>query len=537
MKKTLSTLVAFAGLTTATGLYAATVVKTGDIVASETWTANNTYQLDGAVRVKAGATLTIEAGTNIVNVVADEGTLIVERGGKLIARGTATKPIIFTSENDPQFGGSDSLGTQEWGNITMLGEGVISYSRTNANVALQPVATYNDGFGAVANTAVPTALNKSLMEGLLAGDPGNNYGGGNDDDDSGTLAYVSLRYGGRLIGDPNRELNGLSLGGIGRETDIHHVDIWNNIDDGIEIWGGTVSFKYVSIWNIGDDSFDVDQGWRGKAQFGLIVQGYSQTSGVSSGSGIGDNAFEIDGAEAYDAQPVTTTTIYNFTVIGQPDGQISGRQGSDHAFAWRDASRVQFRNCIFMDIGERIVRLEASESGTPEYLTGWTNGQSYSETGTTGTPGHILTPIQQWATAYTVLPTGSASAVSPFTPAELYTAQSAGDASIGQGFLNEMTDTVFYNNTNGSAYSEPVTGGPYLTSSGASLPAKGNVVATSLPISALARGTAFDFGSIAMALVTGLDPALLAMQSPAYRKLLMMASSPPPSSAAASARM
>jgi hypothetical protein len=78
----------------------------------------------------------------------------------------------------------------------------------------------------------------------------------------------------------------------------------NNVDDGIEIWGGTVNLKYFSIWNIGDDSFDVDQGWRGKAQFGLIVQGYSLDA--NQGSGVGDNVFETDGAEDSDAQPVTT---------------------------------------------------------------------------------------------------------------------------------------------------------------------------------------------------------------------------------------
>jgi hypothetical protein len=83
----------------------------------------------------------------------------------------------------------------------------------------------------------------------------------------------------------------------------------NNVDDGIEIWGGTVNLKYFSIWNVGDDSLDIDQGWRGKAQFGLIVQGYSLNA--SQGSGVGDNLIEIDGAEQSDWQPVTTASIYN----------------------------------------------------------------------------------------------------------------------------------------------------------------------------------------------------------------------------------
>jgi hypothetical protein len=149
------------------------------------------------------------------------------------------------------------------------------------------------------------------MEGLVAAFPGDTkvlYGGGNDDDDSGSISYLSLRYGGKVVG-LNNELNGLSLGGIGRNTDIHHVEIMNNVDDGIEIWGGTVNLKYFSIWNVGDDSLDIDQGWRGKAQFGLIVQGYS--ANAAQGSGVGDNCIEIDGAEQSDYQPVTTGTIYN----------------------------------------------------------------------------------------------------------------------------------------------------------------------------------------------------------------------------------
>ena len=166
------------------------------------------------------------------------------------------------------------------------------------------------------------------MEGLQppAGSTIAQYGGGNDDDDSGTLDYVSIRYGGRVVG-LNNELNGLSLGGIGRGTDIDFVEIMNNVDDGIEIWGGTVNLKHFSIWNIGDDSLDIDQGWRGKAQFGLIVQGYSLDA--NQGSGVGDNCIEMDGAEDSDYQPVTTASLYNMTVIGQP---VDG----DGATAWRD---------------------------------------------------------------------------------------------------------------------------------------------------------------------------------------------------------
>src|SRR5262249_9018976 len=120
---------------------------------------------------------------------------------------------------------------------------------------------------------------------------------------------------------------------------------------------GTVNIKYFNIWNIGDDCFDVDQGWRGKAQFGLLVQGYSTK--VAQGSGTGDNMFETDGAEQSDWQPVTTAVVYNVTGIGQP-GSAGGTalDGSDHATAWRDNARVQYRNCIFMDVGDRLVSFD-----------------------------------------------------------------------------------------------------------------------------------------------------------------------------------
>ena len=174
------------------------------------------------------------------------------------------------------------------------------------------------------------------------------YGGGNDDDDSGTITYLSLRYGGKVV-ELNNELNGLSMGGHRPRDDIHHIDIMNNVDDGIEIWGGTVNLKYVNIWNIGDDSFDFDQGWRGKAQFGLIVQGYSVDAARARASAT--TASRRTAPRTPTGSPSSTATLYNFTVIGQP---VDGDQGT----AWRDNARMQYRNCIFMDIGEEVVKLD-----------------------------------------------------------------------------------------------------------------------------------------------------------------------------------
>jgi hypothetical protein len=311
------------------------------------------------------------------------------------------------------------------------------------------------------------------MEGLVAefdGDPRVLYGGSYDDDDSGSISYLSVRYCGKVIGLGN-ELNGLSLGGLGRETQIHHVDIMNNVDDGIEIWGGTVNLKYVNIWNIGDDSLDVDQGWRGKAQFGLIVQGYA--ADANQGSGVGDNLFEMDGAEDSDAQPVTTSTIYNFTAIGQP---IDG----DHGTAWRDGARVQFRNCLFMDVGEQIVRLDNSDGD---------GGSGYGYNG-------ALPWADIWTTDAGVHSTvNAAPGAQPGDfnhPDTLYTVQV-------DGKLAEMTNSVFYNNLFPSAYNEANARGVFDATND-------NAIATESPIQSIERSDPVVRGGKTMLRVTSLDP-------------------------------
>lgn len=314
---------------------------TDDIVTSETWTADNVYNLTSQIYVRPGATLTIQAGTKIVSTASANGSgaLCVANGGQLFVNGDSKAPVVMTSNLDD---GTWRASCNEWGNLTICGDAYIGFDGvTNAG-------------GFPGNTLSPSASNEANMEGLVeeAGNPTlNNYGGGDDNYDAGSISYLSIRYGGRVVGLSN-ELNGLSLGALGRGTQIHHVEIMNNVDDGIEIWGGTVGLKYISIWNIGDDSFDVDQGWRGKAQFGLIVQGYSRDA--SQGSGLGDNIFEFDGAENSDAQPRTRATIYNFTTV-------ANTESGDGTTTWRDNASVQYRNCIFIGKGDKLVRADGED--------------------------------------------------------------------------------------------------------------------------------------------------------------------------------
>lgn len=405
------------------------------ISTSQTWTSDNVYRLAEQIYIDAGATLTIEPGTLIQSQAGLGGSLAICRGAKIYAKGTACNPIIFTSTNDDLQNWHE--GAEEWGNLTIMGN---AYTSTKES---DDVATFD-------------ADNDMQMEGLYPIEGEEHltlFGGDNDNDNSGVISYVSLRYGGKVIGQAD-ELNGMSLGAIGRGTDIHHVEIMNNVDDGIEIWGGTVNLKYVNIWNIGDDSFDLDTGWRGKAQFGLIVQGYSVDA--AQGSGVGDNIFEMDGAENDEHQPVTTAAIYNFTVVGQP---IDG----DYLTDYKDNAHVQFRNCVFMNVGDAVVH---------------TNGD-YTYVPFEDAAGDV------WDTAYSATYAGTWPNQGTLTTAFLEAAyQSQVD-----GYLCEMSDNVFYNNVHADAYTTATSVGVF--DAGMNNVQILDTTGDKMPIQSLTRGAAF----------------------------------------------
>jgi hypothetical protein len=431
------------------------VLVDADVVTSTTWTADNVYRLQKQIYVLPGATLTIEAGTRVESTAGVGGSLAVCRGAKIYVNGTKDAPVVMTSTNDD---GTWREACTEWGNLTIMGDALIGgYSFGGT------VQENTDGDDLV---RYPHADNERQMEGLVAGPATDFFGGANDDDDSGSISYLSLRYGGKVVGLTN-ELNGLSLGGIGRETEINHVEIMNNVDDGIEIWGGTVNLKYVSIWNIGDDSFDIDQGWRGKAQFGLIVQGYSIDD--DQGSGVGDNMVEMDGAEDSDGQPVTTGAIYNFTLIGQPlDG--------DGATAWRCNARMQFRNCVIMDCGEKVVRPDGDDGDGQE---------PYGYNGTLSWAATWNTDADDIANATAGFNLGS------YSYSDLYKSQDP------DGKLIEITDTVFFSNTD---YNEADARGVFAAGNN-------NVKEpVNMPIQGITRADAVLKGGKAMQRVTSLNP-------------------------------
>lgn len=244
-------------------------VKSGTLTANETWDANRIYYLQGRVVVPSGVTLTIDAGAIIKGKQGTEtnaSALVVAKGGRIIADGTATAPIIFTSElDDIELGqkvGSNLSKTdnEKWGGIIILG---------NA-----PVSTEN---GDVSGN----------VEGIPANLGYGEYGGSVEADDSGILDYVSIRHGGITIGEGN-EINGLTLGGVGSGTTISNIEIYATLDDGIECFGGTVNISDALVFFQGDDGIDIDQNYSG------TITGFA----VLHGDGIGtDEGLEIDGPE------------------------------------------------------------------------------------------------------------------------------------------------------------------------------------------------------------------------------------------------
>ena len=245
-----------------------TVYPGGEISESVTWTKDNTYTLTGRVVVPNGVTLTIEPGTVVKAYPGQEANacaLIVARGGMIMAEGTSSEPIIFTTTADqitrehPSFPGFANLNESvkgQWGGIIILG---------NADISA-------DNF-------------EVQIEGIPASDPNGLYGGSNNSDNSGVFAYCQIRHGGTLLGEGN-EINGLTLGGVGSGTTIHHVEVVGNVDDGIEWFGGSVDASDLLVWAQGDDAFDVDQAYSGTI-----------SNIMSIADAESDHALEIDGPE------------------------------------------------------------------------------------------------------------------------------------------------------------------------------------------------------------------------------------------------
>ncbi len=313
-------LAAFAGWTAASAAGAITfepaagetVNKSGNISSDEIWFSGNTYVLEDRVTVTSGAKLTIQSGVVVKGVPgtgASASALLIARGAQIMAMGTADAPIIFTSTADdiePGQISSPNLAADVnglWGGVIVLGSAPISASNDAGDVT------------------------EVQIEGIPTSDPNGLYGGNDPMDNSGVLNYISIRHGGTNIGEGN-EINGLTLGGVGSGTDINHVEVVANQDDGIEWFGGTVDVSNVVVWNSHDDGLDTDQAWNGTCDNWVVV------------TPIGGSAMELDGPEG-----TLTQGPNNFT-----NGTIYAGAQIDHLIDWDSGTNTGVSMTYFFGI-------------------------------------------------------------------------------------------------------------------------------------------------------------------------------------------
>lgn len=260
------------------------VLVLSNISEDTTWETGKIYTLGNRISVLSGVILTIEPGVVIKGEAgsgANATALVIARGAKIMAEGTASEPIIFTTiadEIEPGDIASPNLDPSLnglWGGLIVLGYAPISADAESVQI-----------------------------EGIPPSDQNGLYGGTDAADNSGVIKYISIRHGGANIGEGN-EINGLTLGGVGSGTTIENVEIVSNQDDGIEWFGGAVNVSNVVVWNTGDDAIDTDQGWSGTLDNFAIIN-------------PGDECFELDGGEGTFSN---MHTIMNGTVYaGEAEG-------------------------------------------------------------------------------------------------------------------------------------------------------------------------------------------------------------------------
>lgn len=299
------------------------VTVNANITTNTTWTSGNTYQLIGNISVTNGAILTIQPGTVIRGDKNSKSCLIISKGSKIMAEGTASQPIVFTSGEDPNGNGRAPA---DWGGLVILGNGVIN--TPCATCGTSPNTNYIEGF--------PSNFNEIL------------YGGNNNNESSGVLSYVRIEFAGvALSTTPNSEINSLTLGGVGNGTQIDHVQASFGGDDAFEFFGGAVDAKYLVAFRGLDDDFDTDFGHSGRVQFGLIVR----DKDISDAAGD-SNGFESDNFNpGIGRLPITKTVFSNITSIGpKRDGSVSLPAGEkfERAIFTRRNTGISIHNSIFI---------------------------------------------------------------------------------------------------------------------------------------------------------------------------------------------
>ena len=327
-----------------------TTTLSGNINTTTTLTSDKVWTLKGYVYVTDGAKLIIQPGTVIVSDIAEKGALCIERGAQIIAEGTATKPIVFTSG---KAAGERAPG--DWGGIIILG-------RAKTNRSSEPT---------------------------IEGGIGRAFGGTNDADNSGVLKYVRIEYAG-IAAMPNSEINALTLGGVGSGTIIENVQTVYANDDAFEFFGGTVNAKNLYAYATADDVFDFDFGYTG-----TITNGVAKRDPQFVDSGDAGNGVECDNdGTGSSAQPVTHPKLLNMILVGP--NVSTALSNHNLGLRFRRATQFTMKNSVVWGWMKGGLSLESNE--TAQFVK---DGVSVFEGNSVGTFNPTLNFISKATTILT----------------------------------------------------------------------------------------------------------------------------------------
>jgi hypothetical protein len=308
-----------------------TTTVQADITANTTWGSNDVVLLKNKVYVTNNATLTIQPGCIIRGDKQTEGTLIISRGSKLMAQGTETNPIVFTSNFD-----TASRYVGDWGGVILCGK-------------------------------APMNQVSAVVEGGLDTSKAR-YGGVDPEDNSGILKYIRIEFAGFPF-QPDKEINGLTFGAVGRGTTVDYIQCSYINDDSFEWFGGTVNCRHLISYSTVDDDFDTDFGYSGKVQYGLIIRDPDLSDQAASSTSEG---FESDNDGASSTRtPMTTAVFTNITMVGPYRGNTTAALPANADFARciriRRNSGISIFNSIFTNFPTGI---EIKDAATSDNVSG-----------------------------------------------------------------------------------------------------------------------------------------------------------------------
>ena len=327
-----------------------TTTLTGNINTTTTLTSDKVWTLKGYVYVTDGAKLIIQPGTTIVSDVAEKGALCIERGSQIIAEGTQSKPIVFTSGR-PE--GQRTPG--DWGGIVILG-------RAKTNRSSEPT---------------------------IEGGIGRPYGGTNDSDNSGVLRFVRIEYAG-IAALPNSEINALTLGGVGNGTILENIQTIYANDDAFEFFGGNVNGKNLYAFATADDDFDFDFGYTG-----TITNGVAKRDPQFVDSGDAGNGVECDNdGTGSAAQPYTHPKLFNMILVGP--NVSTALANHNLGLRFRRSTQFTMKNSVVWGWMKGGLSLESNE--TTQFVK---DGVSIFENNSVGTFNPTLNFISKATTILT----------------------------------------------------------------------------------------------------------------------------------------